>query len=496
MWDGSEKLSVTLPEPESMLFNLGASGVPAGGSPLLSASVGNPVADGYGPCTGTSMATPHISALVGLMRSVNPWVTSTGIGNYLRAAGDMACTPNQNEGYGLPNAATAVQSMVATNPSGLIPLMSMYSATAQNYFYTTVPQMASAAYFGTLKPRVNASTAYSFVGIVPVGFAYVPDGSGIGILTGAQAWVFATYQNPVTGGNLLPLIRMSYKCGDPVLTPNPACTSNPFHADHLLTTNTGNEVSAFIASGYQIDGIEGYVFDGAYPQPVGTERLVRAYNVATDDHAVFPLREQCNMAAVGYTFDVTFLGYVYPVTTAAAPVPYAASLIGVKSRKTHVSGGTFDLSLDVGVPICGAVSVESRTGVLGHQIAFQFDAPIPGPFTATVLDSSGNSLSITNATAFGTEIIVAITGVAENQRAKITLTGSGGVLVGTVSMGFLIGDINGTGSVNSSDVVGVKARSGQLTDSSNFKYDLNTSGAINSSDISAVKARSGLVLPN
>ena len=63
-------------------------------------------------------------------------------------------------------------------------------------------------------------------------------------------------------------------------------------------------------------------------------------------------------------------------------------------------------------------------------------------------------------------------------------------------LGFLVGDINNSGSVNSSDISGVQARSDQSVDATNFKYDVNVSGAINSSDISAVKARSGLVLPN
>lgn len=253
---------------------------------------GSMTVDGYGPCTGTSMATPHISALVGLMRSVNPWVTSNEVGVYLRAAGDNASSPNQQEGFGQPNAATAVQTMVASNPGRLIPLLSMYSSTAQNYFYTTVPQMASAAYFGTLKPRVNATT-YAFVGTPPSGFDSVPDGSIAGITTGVQVWIIGTYQNPVTPGiALLPLIRLSYKCGDPVPTPNPACNSNPNHVDHLLSTNVNNEVAAFVTAGYKIDGVEGYVYDAAYAQRAGTEPLLRAYNLSRDDYAVFPLREQ------------------------------------------------------------------------------------------------------------------------------------------------------------------------------------------------------------
>ena len=70
------------------------------------------------------------------------------------------------------------------------------------------------------------------------------------------------------------------------------------------------------------------------------------------------------------------------------------------------------------------------------------------------------------------------------------------MVIGSLSMGFLIGDGNSSGSVTSSDINAVKARSGQVADASNFRFDLDTSGAIGSTDISMVKARSGLMLPN
>ena len=460
---------------------------------------GSSTLDGFGPCTGTSMAAPHISALVGLMRSVNPWVTSNSIGVYLRAAGDNAASPNQQVGYGQPNAATAVQSMVGTNAQRLIPLLSMYSSSAQNHFYTSVPQMATAAYFGTLRPRVTPTT-YAFIGTQPSGFGSVPDGSITGIYTGAQAYIINTYVNPIAANPLVPLIRLSYKCGDPVPTPNAACTANANHVDHALSTNTNNEITGsggFIYAGYKIDGVEGYIYDAAAAQPVGTERLLRAYNPTLDDHAVFPLREQCNMAAQGYTLDVTNLGYVYPVTTYPAPPPLAVSLFAVKSRKSHGATGIYDLPLDVNIPICGLVSVESRTGASGHQIVFQFSASVSGPFTSTVTDSSGASLGTATASTVGSEVIVDLSGVADNRRAKITvINNSNGMVIGTVSMGFLIGDGNSSGSVNSSDISAVKFRSGQVTDATNFRFDLDTSGAIGSSDISMVKARSGWILPN
>ena len=97
----------------------------------------------------------------------------------------------------------------------------------------------------------------------------------------------------------------------------------------------------------------------------------------------------------------------------------------------------------------------------------------------------------------GSEVIVTLSGVADNRRAKITvINNSNGMVIGTVSMGFLIGDGNSSGSVNSSDISAVKFRSGQVTDATNFRFDLDTSGAIGSSDISMVKARSGWMLPN
>ena len=96
----------------------------------------------------------------------------------------------------------------------------------------------------------------------------------------------------------------------------------------------------------------------------------------------------------------------------------------------------------------------------------------------------------------GSEIRVTLTGVTDNQRVSIALANINGLPAATASasIGFLVGDGNNSRSVNSSDISGVKARSGQTTTSSNFRFDVNASGSINSSDISAVKARSGLVL--
>ena len=163
--------------------------------------------------------------------------------------------------------------------------------------------------------------------------------------------------------------------------------------------------------------------------------------------------------------------------------------IGVQSRKTHGSAGTFDLPINVMFP--PNVTVESRVIGSGHAIVFQFNGPITAPGSATVAPVGSAS-----AAASGNDVIVTLTGVPDNQRVTVSITGiNGGTTSAQAAVGFAIGDVNNTQSVNSSDISSVKARSGQTTTAANFKFDVNISGAINSSDISAVKARSGLTLP-
>ena len=175
--------------------------------------------------------------------------------------------------------------------------------------------------------------------------------------------------------------------------------------------------------------------------------------------------------------------------TPSASTPFA--FVSAQSRKTHGSAGTFDLLIDT-QPVNGQVTVEPRAIGNGHTIAYQFNGPVSAAGNAGV-----TPLGSATATSVDNEVIVTLTNVPDNQRATVTLGNVNGSLFNapSLSLGFLIGDVNNTRSVNSSDISAVKARSGQTTDGSNFKFDLNFSGGVNSSDISAVKARSGLTLP-
>ncbi|MEQ1517289.1 MAG: PQQ-dependent sugar dehydrogenase [Usitatibacteraceae bacterium] len=192
-------------------------------------------------------------------------------------------------------------------------------------------------------------------------------------------------------------------------------------------------------------------------------------------------------ASTTTTLSVGGVNATFTSTTAAL-----LALNAVQSRKAHATAGTFDLPIDLAP---GIVTVESRVIDTGHRIVYQFNNPIAFAGNATV-----TPVGTAFASFLGNEVTVTLTGVPDNQRVTVSLTGVSAVNGGTASpaplvIGFAVGDVNSTLSTNSSDISGVKARSGQATTTANFRYDLNVSGSVNSSDISAVKARSGSVLP-
>ena len=91
-----------------------------------------------------------------------------------------------------------------------------------------------------------------------------------------------------------------------------------------------------------------------------------------------------------------------------------------------------------------------------------------------------------------------LTNITNGQTIAMTLSGvSSGTGAGnvTVQMSFLAGDTNADRTVNSGDVLQTRNRSGQTTDSTNFRSDVNSDGAVSSGDAILIRARSGDFLP-
>lgn len=291
----------------------------------------NGLGDGYGSCTGTSMAAPHVTALAGLMRSLNPMVTADGVRATIQQYSSMWVGRGAEYGSGLPDAQLAVDAIRQSNYGPLIPLYSFYSADRSDSFYTTVPQMASAALAGTLYPatpglpenkRYGSSYGVPLAGSPYYGSTY-PGVSGISTPLPterrAEVFVFNTHRYALNGTDwvdLSPLYRLSWACADPTTYyPAAVCGAHPAHND--VTYALAAELDNFKELGYKVDGIEGYVYPKTLPQPAGATHLLRMYNPQKDDHAIFPYSQYAAMWAAGYTsmsYGVNFLGWVFEIT--------------------------------------------------------------------------------------------------------------------------------------------------------------------------------------
>jgi hypothetical protein len=101
-------------------------------------------------------------------------------------------------------------------------------------------------------------------------------------------------------------------------------------------------------------------------------------------------------------------------------------------------------------------------------------------------------------TVSGSQVTVNLTGVTNIQRITVTLFNvNDGTHMGNVpvSMGVLVGDVNGNAAVNASDVGLTKSQAGQVVSGSNFREDVNANGTISATDVAQVKANVGTSLP-
>src|SRR5574343_590362 len=163
----------------------------------------------------------------------------------------------------------------------------------------------------------------------------------------------------------------------------------------------------------------------------------------------------------------------------ALPV-YAADpiLLSAVSRKAHGTQ-TFDIEL---APNDGFTEplgvVEPRVGP-NHQIVFIFDRPVTeaecwgyraGPaYGAAIID--GNEVTCPIYAPFNTWAAV-----------EVVVTDGIGWAVWDVKVGYLLGDINGSGAVTVSDYARVRQAIAQPVTQATFRYDINAAGAITGSD--------------
>jgi hypothetical protein len=177
----------------------------------------------------------------------------------------------------------------------------------------------------------------------------------------------------------------------------------------------------------------------------------------------------------------------YVRVSPGAPVAQSAF-----SRKTHGGAGTFDVPL----PLTGNVGVECRSGgaTNDYQMIINFATTVT---VGSASVTSGNG-SVSSFSVSGSQVTVNLTGVTNVQRITVTLSNvNDGTHMGNVpvSMGVLVGDVNGNATVNASDVSLTKSQVGAPVTGSNFREDVNVNGTISATDVALVKSEVGTALP-
>jgi hypothetical protein len=174
-------------------------------------------------------------------------------------------------------------------------------------------------------------------------------------------------------------------------------------------------------------------------------------------------------------------------TTAVAPVFQSAV-----SRRVHGGAGTFDLPLSA---VTTSPTTEARQGP-GQTIVFTFDKPITAA-TATITEGTATARAPTFS---GSNVIVGLTGVNNQQYVTIALTnvassdgGTGGS--GSVRLGFLVGDVNQNRVVTLADLGLVNAQLAQTVTAANYLKDVNASGTLSLADKGITNANLTKALP-
>jgi N-acetylneuraminic acid mutarotase len=180
--------------------------------------------------------------------------------------------------------------------------------------------------------------------------------------------------------------------------------------------------------------------------------------------------------------------------------PSAPIVQSAASGKTHGNAGSFGVNL----PLSGTPGIECRSGGATSDytivVTFLANVSVNGNPQAAVTSGTGTigSGGVSNGgmvVTSGNVVTIPLTNVANAQTMIVTLNNVNGSTNVTIPMSVLIGDVNGNGAVNASDVALSKSRSGQPVAAATFRSDVNADGSINASDVAFVKSLAGTGLP-
>jgi uncharacterized repeat protein (TIGR03803 family) len=167
---------------------------------------------------------------------------------------------------------------------------------------------------------------------------------------------------------------------------------------------------------------------------------------------------------------------------------------------TLLSAASVKGGFAIDLPLSGTPGIEDRRSSGGtYSLTFTFSNNLTS--VASVASTCGTVVSGVIDGTNPHQFIVSLTGVLCNaQDVTVTLTNvqddqSNTLASASATMGLLLGDVDGDGSVTMADVTLVRASLGQTTDATNFRRDINPDGTINHKDVSRARHSVGTSLP-
>jgi hypothetical protein len=171
------------------------------------------------------------------------------------------------------------------------------------------------------------------------------------------------------------------------------------------------------------------------------------------------------------------------------------ALLSAASRKLH---GADAGGQDTALALSGQPDIEPRNGGANgdHTLVFTFNNDVVNGSAAV---TAGNG-AISGTTFANNTMTVTLSGVTDAQRLTVRLTGVsdefGQVLApASITIGLLVGDVNGDGVVNSGDALITRNRSGRAAAWDTCRSDLNTDGTVNAGDVTGIRNRVGNFIP-
>jgi len=178
---------------------------------------------------------------------------------------------------------------------------------------------------------------------------------------------------------------------------------------------------------------------------------------------------------------------------------FAMGVVGsLNNNPQLVVGGAVKHGWTIPLPINGESGIEDRSGQPGgtYTITMTFNENI-----ASVARASASCGKVASTSIDGATLTINLTKVSCNA-SHITVTAndvkdSAGINLGTacLTVGLLLGDVNGDGVVDSADLDIVNSQIGQPTNGENFRSDINNDGTISAADVRIVTQQQGMRLP-